>query len=79
MRSRSTLNKLIQIPIAMGIAAILVGGLVSFELIPRQVFAAFSGWIQWILAACFLAFSVLMAAGYVVDSGIVGRIFKKKP
>jgi len=60
------------------VAALTAGGIASWDLIPKPWFDRLPALGQIALVTCAVIFSAIMVLGYVLDSGIVQKIFKKK-
>lgn len=60
------------------IAAVIVGGLMSFNIIPKVRLDQFPEWLRIFLLSCFAIFSIFILLGYIFDSGIIQKIFKSK-
>ena len=60
------------------LTALLLGGAVSFGLIPPDWLALVPHPLRLLLAACFVLFSLFILLGYVLDSGLLQRLFKKR-
>ncbi|MBX3742664.1 MAG: hypothetical protein KF712_16890 [Akkermansiaceae bacterium] len=59
-------------------AIFIIGGIASFEIVPREWMDDGPQWIKWTVGACFLLFSLLVAIGYVLDSGVIRRMLGSK-
>lgn len=60
------------------LAVLIVGGIASWNLIPKSWFDRLPSLGQIALVTCAIIFSAIMLIGYVLDSGIFQKIFKKK-
>jgi hypothetical protein len=60
------------------IVVLIIGGLASWDFIPRSWFDQIPTVGKILLVTCAVVFSLLMILGDVLDSGILQRIFKKK-
>jgi hypothetical protein len=60
------------------IAVLIVGGIASWDLIPKSWFAQLPAFGQIALVTCAVIFSTIILIGYVLDSGIPQKIFKRK-
>lgn len=60
------------------VAVLFVGGIASWDLIPKPWFDRLPASGQIAIVSCAIIFSGIMILGYVLDSGILQKIFKKK-
>jgi hypothetical protein len=60
------------------VAVLIIGGIASWNLIPRSWFDQFPALAKIALVICAIIFSLFVIVGYVLDSGLLQRIFKKK-
>jgi hypothetical protein len=60
------------------IVALIVGGIASWDLIPKSWFDRVPAIGQIALVTCAVIFSTIILIGYVLDSGIPQKIFKRK-
>ncbi len=60
------------------IAVLIIGGIASWDLIPKSWFAQLPAFSQIALVTCAVIFSAIILIGYVLDSGIPQKIFKRK-
>jgi hypothetical protein len=60
------------------LAVLIVGGIASWDLIPKSWFDRLPAFGQTALVACAVIFSIFILIGYVIDSGIPQKMFKKK-
>ncbi len=58
--------------------SLLLGGAVSFGVIPKNWLALFPHPLRLFLAACFVLFSLFILVGYILDSGLLQRCFRSK-
>jgi hypothetical protein len=60
------------------IGVMIVGGLFAWNLIPMSWVDRIPPMGQIAIVTCVIIFSLIMLIGYVIDSGIPQKIFKKK-
>jgi cytochrome b subunit of formate dehydrogenase len=67
-----------KILISLSIAVLIIGGVATWDLIPKSWFDRFPAWGQIALVICAIIFSAVMLLGHVLESGTLQRIFKRK-
>lgn len=60
------------------LAVLIVGGIASWDLIPESWFDRLPAFGKITLVTCAIIFSTIALIGYVLDSGIPQKIFKRK-
>ena len=60
------------------LAVLIIGGIVSWSLIPKAWLDQLPAVGRIALVACAIIFSTIVLIGYVIDSGISQKIFKRK-
>lgn len=60
------------------LAVVILGGIFSWGLIPTSWFDRLPAFCQVVLVVCAVIFSLFILIGYVFDSGIPQKMFKKK-
>lgn len=60
------------------LAVLIIGGIVSWNLIPKAWLDQLPAVGRIALVACAIIFSTIALIGYVIDSGIPQKIFKRK-
>jgi hypothetical protein len=73
--TKANMKKIIT-PITLAI--LIIGGIISWNFMPESRFESLPSFVQLVLVICSIIFSTLMFVGYLFDSGIPQRLFKKK-
>ena len=60
------------------IILIIAIGFIVLLLLPSSFIGELSGWVKGFLALCILAFAVVEMFGYFDDSGLLGKILRRK-
>lgn len=60
------------------LSVLIVGGAISWGFIPQEWLQEVPGWVRAILVVCLAVFSVTMFVGFIMDTGIVQRLLRKK-
>lgn len=60
------------------IAVLIIGGIASMDLLPKTWFDRIPAWGQVLLVVSVIVFSASVVIGYVLDSGLIQRIFRKR-
>ena len=60
------------------LAILIVGGITSWNFMPKSWFDRLPEFGQIAIVACAVIFSVFILIGYIIDSGIPQKMFKRK-